>query len=262
MLKPMNLVLSVIVLAALSAALFAQTPAAPGAATAAQDLSGVWDRAGALKKGGGGPGQYVGKLVLCTDYVPCSAFTKDEPPMTPWGAELYHKNHTDPNPFADGKLAVDPAYNCFPPGPTRLYTMPRPFQIVHQPGQVLLLFEQDHWVRRIYTDGRQHPQDWPFGWMGHSIGKWDGDTFVVDTTGLNDRSWIDGLGHPHSDALHVVERFRRTNHDTLQIDFIFDDPKVYTRSWTGKKVYALMPNSFDMVEDVFCEDVFRLGMRP
>ena len=146
--------------------------AAPQTETAPvpQDLSGIWDRAGALKKGGAGPGQYVGKLVLCAENVPCSAFTRQEPSMTPLGEQLYKANHTDPNPFADGRLAADPAYNCFPPGPTRIFTMPRPFQIVQIPGEVLLLFEQDHWVRRIYTDGRGHPPDWPFGWMGHSIG--------------------------------------------------------------------------------------------
>ncbi len=181
--------------------------------------------------------------------------------MTPWGMERYTFNHSNPNPLTDGKYAVDPAYNCFPPGPTRLYTIPRPFQIIQIPGMVLMLFEHDRWVRRIYTDGREHPPDWPFGWMGHSVGKWVGDTFVVDTTGLNDKTWIDGLGYPHSEELHVVERFRRVNHDTLEIDFTFTDPKAYTKPWTGKKVFALMPKSFEIVEDVYCEDVFHLGIR-
>lgn len=254
------------VIAGLAALYFATLPLThaaqqAGTESVAQDLSGIWDRPGALKKGGAGPGQYVGKLVLCAENVPCSAFTKQEPSMTPWGEEQYKFNHTDPNPLADGRLAADPAYNCFPPGPTRIFTLPRPFQIVQIPGEVLLLFEQDHWVRRIYTDGRGHPADWPFGWMGHSIGRWDRDTFVVDTTGLNDKTWIDGLGHPHTDALHVVERFRRLNHDTLQIDFTFDDPRAYTKPWTGKKVYTLMPKSFDIVEDVFCEDTLHMGTR-
>ncbi len=62
-------------------------------------------------------------------------------------------------------------------------------------------------VRQIYTDGREHPKDLRPLWMGHSIGKWDGDTFVVDTVGINDVNWLDRMGHPHSDKLHVVERF-------------------------------------------------------
>ena len=83
----------------------------------------------------------------------------------------------------------------------------------------------------------------------------------MDTTGLNDKTWIDGLGHPHTDALHVMERFRRVNHDTLQIDFTFEDQKIYSKPWTGKKVYTLMPKSYDIVEDVFCEDTLHMGAR-
>ena len=89
--------------------------------------------------------------------------------------------------------------------------------------------------------------------MGHSIGKWDGDTLVVDTVGLNDKTWLDGLGHPHSDALHLVERIRRVDHATLQFDLTFDDPKAYTKPWMGKQVFKLRPG-WEIPEHIICED--------
>ena len=98
-----------------------------------------------------------------------------------------------------------------------------------------MLFENNHWVRQIWMDGRAHPTDRAPNWMGHSIGKWDGDTLVVDLVGLNDLTWLDASGRPHSDALHVVERYRRIGHDTLEIELTFDDPKAYTKPWTGKQ---------------------------
>ena len=124
---------------------------------------------------------------------------------------------------------------------------------------VLVLFESDHWVRRSHTDGRGHPDGYPVTWMGHSISKWDGDALVVDTAGMDDRSWLDSLGHPMSDALRVEERFRRVNRDTLEIDFRFDDPKTYTRPWTGKKVYQLMPPHYEVLEDVVCSEYLEIG---
>ena len=89
--------------------------------------------------------------------------------------------------------------------------------------------------------------------MGHSIGKWDGDTLVVDTIGLNDKTWIDMAGHPHSDALHVVERIHRLNHDILVDDLTFDDSKAYTRTWTGQQVFRLHP-TWQVQEHIACED--------
>jgi hypothetical protein len=97
--------------------------------------------------------------------------------------------------------------------------------------------------------------------MGYSIGKYEGNTLVVDTTDMNDKTWIDTLGHPHSDALHLVERFRRPSHDTLEIAFTFDDPKTYTKPWTGKKVYRLQPPGYEIKEDIICEGYRKLGLR-
>ena len=97
--------------------------------------------------------------------------------------------------------------------------------------------------------------------MGHSVGKWEGDTLVVDTVNLDSRSWLDGLGHPMSDALRVEERYRRPNHGTLEIDFLFEDLKAYTRPWGGKKVFQLMPPGYEVLEDVVCVEYLEIGKK-
>ena len=89
--------------------------------------------------------------------------------------------------------------------------------------------------------------------MGHSIGRWDGDTLVVDTVGMNDLTWLDGSGNPHSEDLHVVERFRRVNRDTLEVNVTYEDPKVYTKPWTGKMTFRLDPSG-ELIEWVTCDD--------
>ena len=125
-------------------------------------------------------------------------------------------------------------------------------EIMQIPGRVVMLFEYDHFVRQIFTDGRQHVQDMPPSWMGDSIGKWEGNTLVVDTTGFNDKTWLDLVGHPHTDALHLVERLRRVSHDTMTIDISIDDPKAYTRPWVSHSVYELKPEW--TIGEVICED--------
>ena len=163
--------------------------------------------------------------------------------------------------YQSGLDDIDPTYNCFPPGLPRIYTVPRPFEIYQLPQVVLMLFESDHWVRRIYLDGRGHPDGYPKSWMGHSTGKYEGDALVVDTVGMDERSWLDSLGHPMSDTLRVTERFRRPNRDTLEIDFVFDDPKTYSRPWNGKKVYQLMLARWQVMEDVVCDDLLAIGKK-
>jgi len=250
---------AVVATAAFAPALLAQTPARPGAAKPATDLSGVWDRPRA-------PGDVAlgAADAQATERrrgnIPRQVFTREEPPMTPWAAEKFRAaREGKEDDYEDGRDELDPSYNCFPPGTPRVFTIPRPFEIRQLSDVVLLLFEPHSTVRRIHTDGRGHPDGYPITWMGHSIGKWDGDTLVADTTGINDKTWLDALGHPHSDALHVVERFRRTTHDTLEIDFLFDDPKAYTRPWTGQKIYQLMPPGFEVMEDFTCDDLLELG---
>jgi len=94
--------------------------------------------------------------------------------------------------------------------------------------------------------------------MGHSVGKYEGDTLVVDTVGINDRSWIDRVGHPHSDALHLVERFRRVN-NTLEYEYTIDDPKAYKQPWTRKTVHDVLAPGTLLIEVALCEELLEMG---
>jgi len=181
-------------------------------------------------------------------------FSTQEPPMTPWGEEQYRaaKPSFGPNGVSIADTN-DPVYHgCFPPGVPRVYLHPFPLQIVQIPGQVTMLYEYDNLSRRIYTDGQPHNTDLPPTWMGDSIGKWEGDTLIVDTINFNDKTWLDRIGHPHSAALHLVERFRRVDPTNLQIELTIEDPKAYTKPWTAHLFYQLQPG-WKLLEQ-FCED--------
>jgi hypothetical protein len=148
----------------------------------------------------------------------------------------------------------DSVLTCFPPGVPRIYSigLGLPFEIVQIPGRVIMIFEYDHFVREIFTDGRPHPADLNLTWMGDSIGTWDGETLVVDTIGFNDKTWLDQLGHPHSDALHVIERLRRVSPDSMTDDITMDDPKTYRKPWVARIVFDFRPDW--KIEEHVCED--------
>jgi hypothetical protein len=168
-------------------------------------------------------------------------FSSQEPPLMPWADEKYKsvKPGYGPRATADSE---DPILNCLPPGVPRIMLIPFPVQVIQIPGEMIMLFEYDHYIRHIYLNRPEHPKELDLTWMGDSIGWWDGNTLVVDTTSLNDKTWLDQVGHPHSDALHVVERIRRVDHDTLQDDLTIDDPKAYKKPWTGQQIFKLRPN--------------------
>jgi hypothetical protein len=172
------------------------------------------------------------------------AFAKETPAMTAWGEEKYKaaKPVFGPNKTT-AKLSNDPVYGCFPPGLPRIYLHPKPIEIVQLPDEVIMMYEYDRIVRHIYIDGRPHDEflDPPL-WMGDSIGKWEGDTLVIDVIGFNDKTWLDRAGHPHSDALHVTESLRRVNHDTLSDEITIEDPKAYTKPWTVQTSFQLRPD--------------------
>jgi len=231
---------SSIIFCAVSAQLHAQQGALPApTAIATSDLSGLWSRLrdAAVPRG-------YEMYVL--------DFGKSNSPMTPWAAAKYKVtgamyHGSDPN-----TVLSDPVFQCFPPGVPRIYLFNFPVQIVQIPGQVLMLFEYDHFVRRIYTDGRPHDSEQGPLWMGDSIGKWEGDTLVVDTTNFNDKTFLDRVGRPHSGALHVVERIRRIDPSSLEIAFTIDDPKAYTEPWSSKLIFESKPD-WKVMEQI-CED--------
>ena len=146
-------------------------------------------------------------------------------PFTPYGAERFKK--------------VDPANNpdgfCLPVGPARGFQAPAPFQLVQNDNVIAVLFENQRIFRIIYTDGTKHPEDiadYP-EWMGHSVGHWESDKLVVDTVGINERSWLDTQGHEHSDKLHLTETFEKTGPDNIHYTVTFDDPVFFTKPWTS-----------------------------
>jgi hypothetical protein len=181
-------------------------------------------------------------------------FSPDEPPMTPWGlaqlaaAKSSFGEHAVPLPQTN-----DPIYHtCTPPGFPRIYLHPFPMQIAQIPGEVIVLFEYDSMRHEIYADGRPHDTTLGPTWMGDSIGHWEGDTLVTDTVNFNDKTWLDRMGHPHSEQLHVIERFHRVDHDHLNIDFTFEDPKAYSKPWNARLTFALHPQW--TLREYFCED--------
>jgi len=211
-----------------------QSPAVkPQGAAATPDLTGVWN---AMR------GNY--------DF---SSFSKGDPPMTPWGKAQFDAAKPSQGPRGV-KLSEtnDMVYKCVPPGMPYIYLQLFPMQIVQTPKEVIEIFESDHTVRHIFIDGRKHPDDLTPTYNGHSIGRWEGDTLVVDTIGMNGKLWLDRLGHPESDQMHIVERIHRVDDKTLQVEFTFDDPKAYPKPWTAQMSFRLQPK-WDILEDI-CED--------
>ncbi len=128
-----------------------------------------------------------------------------------------------------------------------------PYKLIQTPTLLVMLFEDDipsH--RQVFLDGRGHPKDPNPSWMGHSIGRWEGDVLVIDTVGFNDRSWLDPQGHPHTEKMHVTERLRRPDLGHLEIEFTIDDPGAYKKPWTMKRVADLDPG--DEVGEYVCEN--------
>jgi hypothetical protein len=124
----------------------------------------------------------------------------------------------------------DPELKCYLPGIPRATYMPYPFQIVQSPTKIQMIYTFSNAARTIHLDQVAGPPD--DTWMGHSVGRWDGDTLVVDVTHFNDKTWLDRAGNFHSDALHVVERFTPMSADALRYEATIEDPNVFTRSWT------------------------------
>jgi hypothetical protein len=136
----------------------------------------------------------------------------------------------------------DPMAQCFLSGVPRITTRPLPFQIIQMKDQVLLLYEAHHAFRIVPTDGRNHPDDIEPSFLGDSVGRWDGDTLVVDVTGFNEKTWLAGVGTIHSDKLHVVERYTRDSADTIRYDVTVEDPGVLTKAWHEHEIFRLRPN--------------------
>jgi hypothetical protein len=151
-------------------------------------------------------------------------------PLQPWAAELTKKRMSK----------EDPEANCLPTGVPRL--PPYPLKIVQTPTVMVILFEGNiHSYRQIFLDGRSHPKDPDPTWYGDSIGKWEGDTLVVDSVGFNDKFWFDFAGHPHTAQLHITERYRRPDLGHIEEEVTIDDPGAYTKPFTMYGHFPLDP---------------------
>ena len=178
--------------------------------------------------------------------------SSQNPPRTAWGEEKY--NATKPGYGPKGvppALGNDPTGSCNPLGLTRMLLYNRPMELFVLPGRMMQFFEWSHVLRTIRTDGRKLVEDPPeLKWYGYSAGRWEGDTFIVETNGLDDRAWVDQFGHVISDTARVVERYRRVKQDTLELTITLDDPQTYTRPWVSDtKTFRLQPG-YEMREDI------------
>jgi hypothetical protein len=201
---------------------------APKTADGKPDLSGIWQS----------PPGYTGNLAR--DLKP------GEVSFQPWAEKLYkHRQETE------GK--EDPQAYCVLSGVPREHVVPYPFKILNTNGMIVILYEALHSYRQIFTDGRKLPKDPNPTWMGYSVGHWDGDTLVVESSGFVDNEWLDNGGHPGSEAMHLTERFRRPDFGHIDLEITIDDSKAYTKPWTVKLRFTAAPDS-ELIEYVCSEN--------
>ena len=217
----------------------------PRASNGKPDLSGIWQAEAApipdlirLLPGGvnglgeATPSKYF--LNILADFKP------DEAPLQPAAAAALRKL----NPTPGGKDA--PITRCLPAGIPLADVMPAPFKIIQTPGLMAMLYEQDTF-RQVFLDGRAQPEDPQPGWMGNSVGQWEGDTLVVHTQGFNDKSWLDVSGHTHSEAMQLTESFHRRDFGHMEAQITVDDPKTYTKPFIINFNLRLLPDT-DLIE--------------
>ena len=224
------------------------------------DLSGVWDYAGRI----GLPRNSIPGVPAepppepAKDGPPAATFFdigggfKGGLPLRPAAAELLKKRKAE-------NSKDNPDAHCLPLGLMQLHTHPQPRKIIQTPGVIVILYEAQAGIRQIFTDGRTLPsaadaQPW---WYGYSVGHWDGDTLVVETNGFRDDVWLDVFGSPLTNAGKMIERFRRPNYGTLQIDVTIDDPSVYTKPFTVRVNQKIAPDT-ELIEFI-CQENDRSG---
>jgi len=208
------------------------------------DMSGVW----ALPGIRGGPNPPSARVY--------PANGQPALPLTPEGEKALKANRPEgSNTQTEGGTHDDPVNMCDPPGFPRveLYDLIA-MQMYQTPKEIVAIYETNQAWRNIWTDGRELPKEFAEPrWYGYSVGKWtDDNTLLVDTVGLNPKSWIDDLGRPHSDELKVEETFHRANHDNMELTVTITDPKMYTKPWVAlnKSTFVLQPDWFDVREKI------------
>ncbi|MEI9814491.1 MAG: carboxypeptidase-like regulatory domain-containing protein [Acidobacteriota bacterium] len=187
-----------------------------------------------------------GKPDLSGLWLPSPPLESDDPIMKPWAAALAKER------AATGG-AGDPRAHCLPSGVVRTNNADYA-KFVHVPNLLVMLIEgAPPGFRQIFIgDNQKHPDDLEPSWMGHSIGKWDGDTLIVDTIGFHDRGWVDGAGRPQTEKTHIVERFRRVSKGILEVRLTVEDPTVYEKSWGFRRELKLSEG--DELREYVCNE--------
>ena len=170
---------------------------------------------------------------------------KEGLPMLPWAADLLKQRKSE-------NSKDNPDAHCLPLGLMQLHMHPQPRKIIQTPGLIVILYEAQGGIRQIFTDGRPLPKDPEPWWYGYSVGKWDGDTLVVETTGFRDDVWLDIDGSPLTESGKMTERIKRLNYGTLQTDVTIEDPKAYTKPFTVRVTHRLLPDT-DLIEFI-CQE--------
>ena len=190
---------------------------APRRADGKPDFGGVWQ---------------TPRMADVTKDEACCKGVKDLP-YTAWGKQQWESYDATSN--------GDYAGACLPFGLLRSVGGPHPVQIIQDDKYIAMMYEQNTWFHVTPIDGRPHPKEMDPTWFGNSVGRWEGDTLIIDTVAFNGRTRIDTIGHPHSDQLHTVERFQRTDRDHIDYVITIDDPKTYTKPWDSVRRWTLHP---------------------
>ena len=204
----------------------------PRTADGKPDLSGVWIA-------GAAPlllGEEEAARIRAADAAAKRPPFRREPP--PYRPEYEAKRQE----FVARRGIDDPMARCLLSGIPRVTTRPLPFQIVQTKDLVVILYEAHHAFRIIPTDGRPHPDDHEPSYLGDSVGRWEGNTLIVDVVGFNEKTWLAGTGTIHSDRLHIVERYTRDTPDAIVYDVTIEDPVVFTKPWRMQEILHLRPN--------------------
>ena len=234
------------------------TAPAPRTPDGKPDLSGIWMRTTRTEKPGTAPS---GQAPLAT-FQDAGAGMTGGLPYQPWAAQLMKKRLA-------GHGLENPDSLCMPQGPLQYHLDPQPREIIQLPHKTLFVFESNYGIRTIYTDGRPLPKQGepqPY-WHGYSVGRWDGETLVVDSNNFRGTlgntpsdGWLDFNGSPFTDALRLTERFRRVNFGNLHVDITIDDPKAYTRPFTIRVEQVIVADGSEMIEFICHENQMFLKM--
>jgi hypothetical protein len=203
----------------------------------------LYDRLGKTPPTGPTPKSADGKPDLSGVWLPGQDLEPEVPPFQPWAAEAANKYRDHPGD--------DPRARCLPTGVTRMHALDL-VKFVQTPGLLIALVEgAPPGVRQIFLDGRQHPADLQPTWLGHSIGRWEQDTLVIDTIGFNDKVWLEGI-RPQTEQLHVTERYRRIDRGRMSVEITIDDPGAYTRPWKVRRLLQLAPG--EEIQEYICNE--------